>query len=214
MDRAIELTEEKYKGIEIDVPAVELTDEMLQQEMDRFAQQFATWEPVKDGGIDWDDYVEGQIAVVGQDWDGAVAQYRAAAQYALDADKAEIERAIAYAEKQRKQDQILSDANVMRREDTVSSLKGALRLLDRIDDTGPLAHDETIAVLVKRTARSFRIVIAGGHRSCRAKAGERQRAHTGLGPSRQHDVGISSLQDAIGVADGVGPGRASNRRSG
>ena len=82
---------------------------------------------------------QGKAALDGQDWDGAIAHYRAASQYASAADGAEIERGITYAEKQKKQDQILSDANVMRREDTISSLKGALRLLDRIDDTGPLA---------------------------------------------------------------------------
>jgi trigger factor len=68
----LELDEAQYKGLKIEPPALEPTDEMLQAEKDRFAQQFATWEEVKGAGIDWDDYVEATVAVPDADWSDTI----------------------------------------------------------------------------------------------------------------------------------------------
>jgi len=54
----LELDEETYKGLQVEVPVLEVDDELFEQEKKRFAQQFATWEEVKGKGIDWDDFVE------------------------------------------------------------------------------------------------------------------------------------------------------------
>ncbi len=71
----IELGEDDYKGLKVEVPAVEVTDELLEQEKERFAQQFATWEEVKSGGIDWDDFVEAQASVSEPEWSDTVQFY-------------------------------------------------------------------------------------------------------------------------------------------
>ncbi len=64
----VELEEGTYKGLVAEVPALEVNDELLQQEMDRFAQQFASYDEVTEGGIDWDDYVEADVSVADVDW--------------------------------------------------------------------------------------------------------------------------------------------------
>lgn len=67
--------EKDYKGLEVDAPALEATDELLQTEMDRFAQQFATWEEVTGPGIDWDDYVEAEVSVPEANWSETIGFY-------------------------------------------------------------------------------------------------------------------------------------------
>ncbi len=71
----IELSEGDYKGLQVEVPALEVTDELYEQEKERFAQQFATWEEVKSGGIDWDDFVEAQASLAEGDWSEQVQFY-------------------------------------------------------------------------------------------------------------------------------------------
>lgn len=72
----IELEEAHYKGLEVEVPALAVTEELLQNELERFAQQFATWEEVAGAGIDWDDYVEAQVSVPEQaDWSETIGFY-------------------------------------------------------------------------------------------------------------------------------------------
>ncbi|MHC4479681.1 MAG: trigger factor [Planctomycetota bacterium] len=71
----VELKEKQYKGIEVEVPALEVTDQLLQDEMERFAQQFATWEGVSGTGIDWDDYVEAQVSVPEVEWSETIGFY-------------------------------------------------------------------------------------------------------------------------------------------
>jgi len=64
----VEVTPEGYKGLKIQVPAYEVTDEIFAAEMERFATRFTTYEPVSDGGIDWDDYVEGTVTLADGDF--------------------------------------------------------------------------------------------------------------------------------------------------
>ncbi len=64
----VELKDDQYKGLKIEPPALEVTDEMFEAERERFAEQFATWEAVEDGAIDWDDYVEAEVTVPDADW--------------------------------------------------------------------------------------------------------------------------------------------------
>jgi trigger factor len=71
----VELEEAHYKGLEVEVPALEATEELLQGEMERFAQQFATWEQVVGAGIDWDDYVEADVSVPNFDWQETIGFY-------------------------------------------------------------------------------------------------------------------------------------------
>ena len=63
---SIELGEEHYKGLEVEVPEQEVTDEMLEEEMERFAQQMASWEEVEDGGIDVEDYIVADVHLRGE----------------------------------------------------------------------------------------------------------------------------------------------------
>lgn len=69
----VEMDEGVYKGLAVTVPAFEMTDEMVQQEMRRFAERFATQEEVEPENVDWDDRVEGELHVPEVDWSGAVA---------------------------------------------------------------------------------------------------------------------------------------------
>ncbi len=71
----VELAEDVYKGLEVEAPALVLTDELLGQEKERFAQQFATWEEVKGKGVDWDDFVEAQASLAEGDWSDKVQFY-------------------------------------------------------------------------------------------------------------------------------------------
>jgi len=60
----IELDEAQYKGLTVERPKLEITDELLEEEMRRFAQQLGSWEKVEKGGIDQEDYVEAQVTAV------------------------------------------------------------------------------------------------------------------------------------------------------
>ena len=70
----VEVEEKHYKGLQIEAPALEVTDELLKAEMERFAQQFSTWEEVADG-IDWDDYVEAEVSVPEAGWSETIGFY-------------------------------------------------------------------------------------------------------------------------------------------
>ncbi len=71
----VEIEQEDYTGLEVEVPALEVDDELMEQEKRRFAEQFATWEEVSGEGIDWDDYVSGRVSVEGVDWSDEIAFY-------------------------------------------------------------------------------------------------------------------------------------------
>jgi len=64
----IELEEDQYKGLKVEAPQLELTEEMIERELERFAVRFASWEEVTEAGIDRDDYVEAEVALAGEDW--------------------------------------------------------------------------------------------------------------------------------------------------
>lgn len=61
---SIELEEDDYKGLEIELPDLEVTDEMVEEEMENFAQRFADMEEVTDSGIDREDEVACTVSVV------------------------------------------------------------------------------------------------------------------------------------------------------
>ena len=71
----LKVEEQDYKGLEVEAPALVVTDELFEQEKARFAQQFATWEEVKAKGVDWDDYVEAMASVVSAGWSQQVQFY-------------------------------------------------------------------------------------------------------------------------------------------
>lgn len=71
----VELDEKHYKGLAVEAPALEVTDELLQREMERFARQFATWEEVTGAGIDWDDYVEAEVSIPDLEWSETIGFY-------------------------------------------------------------------------------------------------------------------------------------------
>ncbi len=72
----VQVQESHYKGLRVEAPALEVDDELLEHEMGRFAQQFATWEEVKDTGIDWDDYVEAEVSLAEDpDWSETIGFY-------------------------------------------------------------------------------------------------------------------------------------------
>jgi len=62
----IELEQKQYKGIRVEIPTLEVTSEIVQEELDRFAGQFKSWEKVEEGGIDWQDRVECEVRVARQ----------------------------------------------------------------------------------------------------------------------------------------------------
>ncbi len=72
----VQLQESQYKGLRVEAPILEVDDELLEHEMKRFAQQFATWEEIKDAGIDWDDYVEAEVSLSdGAQWRETIGFY-------------------------------------------------------------------------------------------------------------------------------------------
>jgi len=71
----VEVEEKHYKGLEVEVPALEMTDELFKGELERFVQQFATWEEVAGAGIDWDDYVEAEISLPEVNWAETIGFY-------------------------------------------------------------------------------------------------------------------------------------------
>jgi len=73
------------------------------------------------------------------DWSAAEAGYTAAAEYADDRQKADLETTLRLVRKQERQEQLLDEANVGLRQNTVASLRNARQLLEGVADTGPLA---------------------------------------------------------------------------
>jgi trigger factor len=71
----IELDESQYRGLSIEIPGLEATEDLLRAETDRFVRQFATWEEVTTGGIDWDDYVEADVEAPSTGWSDSVGFY-------------------------------------------------------------------------------------------------------------------------------------------
>jgi trigger factor len=70
----VEIEADQYKELQIEVPNLAVSDELLEGEMERFAQQFATWEKVT-GGVDWDDYVEAEVSAPEAGWQERIGFY-------------------------------------------------------------------------------------------------------------------------------------------
>jgi len=73
-------------------------------------------------------------------WAAAIQEYTAAKKYASDIHKAAIARGVRIAKKRMREEQRLTEANARFREDEVPSLLAAMKLLDKIEDGGPLGQ--------------------------------------------------------------------------
>ena len=73
-------------------------------------------------------------------WQAAIQEYAAAKKYASDVHKATIARGVRIAKKRMLEEQRLTEANERFRENEVPSLQAALKLLDEIEDGGPLGQ--------------------------------------------------------------------------
>ena len=79
-------------------------------------------------------------------------------------------------------------------------------------DAGAFAHDEAVAVLVPGTAGAIGVVIAGGKRAHGGESADAHGSDGGFGASGNHHIGIAALDDAEGIADGMGAGGAGRGR--
>jgi trigger factor len=72
----IELNEEQYKGLTVQVPRLDITDELLEQEMKAFAGQLGRWQKAEDGHVEAGDYVKAQVSLAADGdkaaWSGEV----------------------------------------------------------------------------------------------------------------------------------------------
>lgn len=59
----LHLEQSRYKGVKIEAPALTASEEMVQRELDRFAERFKVRTPVEGSGIDREDEVEVELAV-------------------------------------------------------------------------------------------------------------------------------------------------------
>ena len=85
-----------------------------------------------------------------------------------------------------------------------------LRVLELLEDdhTRALADDEAVAVLVEGPAGARRLVVARRQRPELAEPADTHRRDRRLAAARDHGVGVASLDDLVGVADGVRRGGA------
>ncbi len=72
-------------------------------------------------------------------WNGAIDAYGAANKFASNVQKADIAAGVRTARKRMAEQQALDSANARLREDSPDSLNAAIKLLDGVDDSGPLA---------------------------------------------------------------------------
>ena len=79
-------------------------------------------------------------ALDGGKWQAAIEEYTAANKYASDIHKAAIARGVRIAKKRMREEQRLTEANARFRENEIPSLLAALKLLDEIEDGGPLGQ--------------------------------------------------------------------------
>src|SRR5208337_4434122 len=96
-------------------------------------------------------------------------------------------------------------------EDGRAALASVLQLFED-HDARAFAHDEAVASLIPGAAGSLGLVVAGGKR---AHGGESPDAHGcdgGFGAAGDHHVGVVVLDDAEGIADGMGAGGAGRGR--
>jgi trigger factor len=61
----VEVEPDDYIGLKIDMPEMEISDEIMEAQEEQFLARFASMEEVEDGEIEEDDYVEGLLTVPG-----------------------------------------------------------------------------------------------------------------------------------------------------
>ncbi|MFP4176202.1 MAG: trigger factor [Planctomycetota bacterium] len=59
----IDVEPAQYTDVEVEVPRQEVTEERVEEELENFAQQMASWEEVEDGTIDMEDYISAHVHV-------------------------------------------------------------------------------------------------------------------------------------------------------
>ena len=85
---------------------------------------------------------------------------------------------------------------------------GVLVFLEN-DDAGTLAHDEAVAVgVIGARGLLWLVGPLGGQGLAGVEASDADLADRRLGPARDHHVGVAVADQAHGVADGMGAGRA------
>ncbi len=92
-------------------------------------------------------------------------------------------------------------------EDLCAACFGELELFED-EDAGAFADDEAVAVLVEGAAGVGGVVVASGESSHGGESGDAEGSDGGLGAAGDHGVGVAALDEAEGVADGVGAGGA------
>src|SRR6185312_5998564 len=65
-------------------------------------------------------------------------------------------------------------------------------------------NDEAVAILIERAGGVQGIVIALRERAHGGESADAHRGDAGFGAAADHDIGIATLDDAEGIADGVG----------
>ena len=78
-------------------------------------------------------------------------------------------------------------------------------------DSRTLANDEAIAVFIKWPTGVFWILVSGRERLHGGESADAHGGDCGLCPSSNHDIGVTPLDDAEGVANGVCARRAGRR---
>src|SRR5579872_7038786 len=94
------------------------------------------------------------------------------------------------------------------RHDSGSAAAGEFQFLQH-QDAGAFSYNEPIAILVPRPGSPLRFVVAGGKRAHGGKAAHSHRSDAGFGTAADHGIGIVVLDEAEGIADGMGAGGAS-----
>ena len=96
-------------------------------------------------------------------------------------------------------------------EDLCAAGFGELQIFED-EDSGAFADDEAVTILVEGARGVGGVVIAGGERTHGGEACNAKRSDGGFGAAGDHGVGVAALDDAEGVADGVGAGGAGGCR--
>ncbi len=91
-----------------------------------------------------------------------------------------------------------------------SFYRGLIFLKD--NDSGPLGHDEAVAILIEGAAGSGRVTVAGGQGLHDVETTDGQRRDGRFGSTGDHSVGVAALDHAESVANGVGSGRTGGDR--
>ena len=76
------------------------------------------------------------------------------------------------------------------------------------DDAAAFAQHEAVAARVEGAGGVFGVVVAAGHGAHVGEAGHGHRGDGRLGAAGDNHIGVAAQDDLVGVADGVGGGRA------